>query len=459
MSHESPPNRRLAGQYDLTKGSIAGNLWALSWPMLITNTLNTLGPAIDMVWVGRLGTASIAGVGVSGIVLMVINSLILGIFTGTTAMIARSVGAGDEKMANRISQQAFVIGAAVSVIIAAIGILFTRPILLLLGIEEAVVDEGTAYMRIQLIGIVTMAAVQVFQSIMQASGDSITPMKISIGFRILQILLCPALVFGFWIFPKLGVSGAALSNIIAQSAGGVVGLWILFSGRTRIRVSFHDFAIEWGLIWRAVRIGLPASLTNMERSLAELLLVRLITPFGTIAVAAHSLAQRVDGFVQVLGGGLGSASGVLVGQNLGAKEPGRAAKTAWTASAYATGISLVCSIIIWFWAEELVHFFSADISLVQLTSTFLRIQIVAYLVWGLVVCLSLSLNGAGDTIVPMLANLITMLGVQLILGYYLSRNTDLGVNGLRWGIVIAMIIRALIYVTYFRTGRWKYKRI
>jgi putative MATE family efflux protein len=374
-------------------------------------------------------------------------------------MIARSVGASDEKSANRISQQAFVIGAAVSIIIAVIGILFTRPMLLLLGIEDTVVDEGAAYMRIQLIGIVTMAAVQVFQSIMQASGDSVTPMKISIGFRILQMVLCPALVFGFWIFPKLGVSGAALSNIIAQSVGGGVGLWILFSGRTRIRVSFHNFAIEWGLIWRAVKIGLPASLTNMERSLAELLLVRFITPFGTIAVAAHSLAQRVDGFVQVLGGGLGSASGVLVGQNLGAKEPERAAKTAWIASAFATGTSLVCSIVIWFWADDLVRLFNAEAPLVQLASTFLRIQIVAYLVWGLVVCLSLSLNGAGDTIVPMLANLITMLGVQLVLGYYLSRYTDLGVNGLRWGIVIAMIIRALIYVTYFRTGRWKYKRV
>ena len=452
-------SQKHASPHDLTKGSITGKLWSLSWPMLITNTINTLGPAIDMVWVGKLGTASIAGVGVSGIVLMLINSLILGIFTGTTAMIARSVGASDEKSANRISQQAFVIGAAVSIIIAVIGILFTRPMLLLLGIEDTVADEGVAYMRIQLIGIVTMAAVQVFQSIMQASGDSVTPMKISIGFRILQMVFCPALVFGFWVFPKLGVSGAALSNIIAQSVGGGVGLWILFSGRTRIRVSFHDFAIEWGLIWRAVKIGLPASLTNMERSLAELLLVRLITPFGTIAIAAHSLAQRLDGFVQVLGGGLGSASGVLVGQNLGAKEPERAAKTAWIASAFATGTSLVCSIVIWFWADDLVRMFNAEAPLVQIASTFLRIQIVAYLVWGLVVCLSLSLNGAGDTIVPMLANLITMLGVQLVLGYYLSRYTDLGVNGLRWGIVIAVIIRALIYVTYFRTGRWKYKRV
>jgi putative MATE family efflux protein len=459
MNQEPSSSHKFLSKHNLTTGSIIGNLWWLSWPMLITNTLNTLGPAIDMVWIGKLGTASIAGVGVSGIVLMVINSLILGIFTGTTAMIARSVGAGDEKSANRISQQAFVIGAVVSVIIAAVGILFTRPILLVLGVEEAVVHEGTAYMRIQLIGIVTMSAVQVFQSIMQASGDSVTPMKIRIGFRILQMLLCPALVFGFWIFPKLGISGAALSNILAQSVGGGVGLWILFNGRTRIRVSFRDFTIEWGLIWRAIKIGLPASLTNMERSLAELLLVRLIAPFGTVAVAAHSLAQRVDGFVQVLGGGLGSASGVLVGHNLGAKEPVRAAKTAWTASALATGISLICSLIIWLWADDLVRMFNAEPPLIQLASTFLRIQIVAYLVWGLVVCLSLSLNGAGDTIVPMLANLITMLGVQLVLGYYLSRYTDLGVNGLRWGIVIAMIIRAIIYVTYFRTGRWKYKRV
>jgi putative MATE family efflux protein len=459
MSKPNPIIRGRLVNRDLTKGSLIGNLWSLSWPMLITNTINTLGPAIDMIWVGRLGASSIAGVGVSGMAVMMVNSLLNGIFTGIIALIARNIGAGDLKPVNRIAQQGFLIAGFFSIFMAAIGIFLARPILLVLGVDQSVVHEGAAYLRILLVGMVTMASVQVAQSIMQASGDTLTPMKISVGFRLLQMLLCPAFVFGFWIFPKFGVSGAALSNVIAQTIGGVVILWILFSGRSRIKVSLRQLTIDWQIIWRAIRIGIPASLTQMERSFADLIMVRLFTPFGTLAVAAHSLAQRIDGFVQMPGGGLGQGAAVIVGQNLGAKQPERASKSAWIAAAIATGISLICAFVIWFWVEDLVGIFSQNTGLIDTASAFLRIQVAAYLVWGVVIALSLCLNGAGDTMVPMITNFISMWGFQIGLGYVLSRYTDLGVIGLRWGISIGVMVRAVIYVLYFRTGRWKNKRV
>jgi putative MATE family efflux protein len=451
--------KRRIQQKDLTKGKILDNLWYLSWPMLITNTINTLGPAIDMIWVGRLGTNSIAGVGVSGIAVMVITSLLNGLFTGAIAMIARVIGAGDEKPVNRIAQQAFFIAGTFSLLTAIIGIFLARPILSILGVEAAAVNEGTAYMRIQFVGMITMAAVQIAQSIMQASGDSFTPMKISFGFRIIQIILCPAFVFGVWIIPNMGVSGAALSNVVAQAVGGAVGLWMLFSGRTRIKVSFQNFVVDWSIIWRAIRIGIPASLTQVTRSLADLIFVKLTIPFGTLAIAAHSLTQRIDAFVQMPGGGFGQGAAVLVGQNLGAKQPERAEKTAWLAAGVASVISLICAGGIWFWAEHITGIFSHDTELVALASTFLRIQATAYLVWGIVVALSLCLNGAGDTLIPMITNLVSMFGVQIALGYILAKYTNLGVNGLRWGIALGVFSRAVIYIFYFRTGKWKSKRV
>jgi putative MATE family efflux protein len=459
MTKEIPTSKRKFLR-DLTRGSILGNLWFLSWPMLITNTINTLGPAIDMVWVGRLGTDAIAGVGVSGIAVMMVNSLLTGLFTGAIAMLTRAIGAGDTKPVNRISQQAFIMAGGFSLIMAIIGIFLARPILFALGVDAAAVSQGTAYMRIQFVGMITMAAVQVAQSIMQASGDSITPMKISISFRVIQMVLCPAMVFGFWFIPQMGVSGAALSNVIAQAIGGITGLWILFfSQRSRYGVSFRDFEVDWSIIWRAVRIGIPASLTQVSRSFADLIFVKLMIPFGTIAVAAHSLSQRIDSFVQMPGGGFGQGAAILVGQNLGAKQPERAERTAWISSAVATIISLICSAVIWFWAEDLTGLFSNDTSLVSLSSSFLRIQIAAYLVWGVVVSLSLCLNGAGDTMIPMITNLVSMFGVQIGLGYVLSKYTDMGVNGLRWGISLGVISRLIIYVAYFRTGKWKNKKV
>ncbi len=456
---KTPPRRGSRFEKDWTKGSIFRNLWSLSWPTLISNTTTMLGPTIDMVWVGRLGAASIAGVGVSGIAITVVNSLVMGLFTGTLAMIARFVGAGEEQDANHVAQQAFVIGSALSIFVAIIGIFLAEPILIVLGVETDVVSEGAAYMRIQLVGMVTMSAMAVARSIMQASGDTITPMNISIGCRLFHIALCPFLVFGWWIFPSLGVSGAALSNVISQGLAGALGLWILFSGRTRLRVTLRNFRFDWNIIWRMVKIGIPASLTHVERSFSELVLVWFIIPFGTLAVAAHSLAQRIDQFVQMPCGGLGTAAGVLAGQNLGADQPERAERTGWLSVILSTVFTCVCSVVIWFWAENLAGIFSTEAGLLEITGTFLRIQIAGYLFWGLVIALSMTLNGLGDTVITMLTNLSSMWGVSITLAYFLPRVTGLGVYGVRWAMVIGILVRAVIYSVYFKAGRWKSKKV
>ena len=444
---------------DWTQGSILGNLMTLYWPMLVSSMLNTLGPTIDMIWIGRLGAASIAGVGVSAIAIMVVNSLITGVFTGTAAMVARFVGARDEESANRAAQQAFVIGLAYSILLALVGIFLADKILIVLGVAPDVVAQGAAYMRIQLIGMVTMSAITAGQSIMNASGDTRTPMKVSLVYRLMHIGLAPFLIFGLWIFPQLGVRGAALSSVICQAVGGSIALWILFSGRTRLRVTLKHFRFDRAMIWRALKVGIPASITQIERSFSDLVLVKFIIPFGTFAVAAHSVVQRIDQFPQMLCGSLGTASGVLAGQNLGARQPERASRTGWLAAGLATGLAVICSAAIWIWAEQLIRIFSADEEMIAIGSTFLRIQVAGYVFWGSVVALSMCLNGVGDTFITMVTNLTTMWGFAISMAFILSTRTSLGVYGIRWAMVGGIVIRAVIYGVYFKMGRWKRKQV
>jgi putative MATE family efflux protein len=436
-----------------------GNLWSLSWPALISTSINSLGPTIDMIWVGKLGSSSIAGVGVSALAIQVINSFIMGLFPGTSAMVARFMGAKDEANANRVAQQSYIIAASFSFVMAVIGIVLSEKILILLGVEPEVVSEGAAYMRIQLVGIVTMSVLQVSQNIMQASGDTRTPLKIGVSYRILQIILCPALVFGWWLFPDMGVKGAALSNVLAQGLGGVIALWALMTGRSRLTVTFKDFHFDRSLIWRTIRIGIPSSITSMERNFAALVLVKFITPFGTVAVAAHALSQRVDQFIQMLANGLGTPAGVLAGQNLGAGRPERSARTAWLAAGLATGISIGFSIIIWFWVEYILRIFNSEPDLVGTAATFLRIEITAYLVWGAVITFTQVLNGIGDTLIPMITNMVTVWAVQMPLAYFLPGLTGLGVYGVRWAMVAGILGRGVIYPLYFKTGRWKHRKV
>jgi len=452
-THSGRPQRSY--DRDLTKGSILSNLWTLSWPITISSSIRMLGPTIDMIWVGSLGTAALAGVGVAGIAVMVINSAMMGLTTGTRALLARAVGAKNFAEANHIAQQAIVIILVFSIVTAAVGVFFADDILLLLGLEPEVVRQGGDYMRIMFVGSIAMAFGMLAQSIMQASGDAITPMKIDIGLRIMHVVLCPFLIFGWWIFPELGVSGAALTNVISQGTGGAVMLWILVTGRTRLHLTLRNFSFDRVAIWRIVRIGLPASITGMERSLANFLLMIFIVPFGTAAVAAHALAQRIDMFIHMPAMGLGQASGVLAGQNVGAGLPDRAERTGWIAAALFTSVMVLCSVGIWFYAEHTVRLFNDEEELVEIASTFLRIDIVSYLVFGLVVVLMHCLNGVGDTMVPMVTTLITMWLVQIPLAWILPQITELGVYGVRWGIVIAVVMRAIIYTAYFKHGRWR----
>jgi len=451
--------RKASLDRDLTKGSIVGNLWALTWPATISNIIMVIGPMIDMIWVGSLGSASIAGVGVSGMAVMVIDSARMGLNTGTRALLARSFGAGDKQAANHVGQQAIVVSTLFSLVTATIGIFFAESILTLLGVEPEVVKEGAVYMRILFAGSVVTSFGMIAMGIMQASGDAVRPMNISVGVRIFHIMLCPFLVFGWWIFPFMGVKGAALTNVISQCIGGFIGLWILFTGRTRLKMSLKGFSFDGSVIWRMVKIGIPSSITGMERSLANFVLVWLIVPFGTAAVAAHSLAQRIDSFVNMPALGLGQSAGILAAQNLGADQPERAEKTGWIAAALFTCVSINGSLIIWFFAENIVHVFNSEPELVKITAGFLRINIVTYLVFGLVVVLMNCLNGVGDTYIPMWTTLLTMWLVQVPMAYVLPRVTDLGVYGVRWGIASAIVLRAVTYTIYFKHGRWKRKKV
>jgi len=444
---------------DWTKGNIFHNLLSLAWPMTVSASLNMLGPTIDMIWVGKLGSASIAGVGVAGMVVMLVNSARMGLTTGTRAMIARFVGAGDSTGANHVAQQAFVISAAFSIFMAVIGISLAEPIMAAFGLEADVVSEGAAYMRIMFIGSVAMSFRMMAEAIMQASGDAVAPMRIAVVFRLFHVALCPFLIFGWWIFPRMGVVGAALTNVLSQSLGVALGLWVLFSGRSRLRLTLRNFGLDRSIIWRIVRIGIPATVTGIERSFANIVLIRFIVPFGTFAVAAHSVVQRVGQFLHMPGMGLGQGAGVLAGQNLGANQPGRAEKTGWFAAALFSGIMLVGSIVVYFWAEGIVGIFNTEAGLVEIAAAFLRIEIVGFLVFGCVIVLSQCLNGVGDTAIPMITTLTTMWLVQVPLAYLLPKYTDLGVYGIRWAIVSAIVLRAVIYTAYFRSGRWKRKKV
>jgi putative MATE family efflux protein len=456
---ERPAERAAALGRDWTKGSILGNLLTLSWPMMISGSLYMVGQTIDMIWVGRLGPASIAGVGVAGIAVLMALSAMLGLTTGARAVISRFVGAGEIAAANNAAGQAFVISLGYGLITTAIGVFLGERILGLFGLQPEVVAEGATYLRIAAISWTPMAFSLMAINVMQASGDAVPPMKVALVFRLSQVALCPFLVFGWWVFPQLGVMGVALSQVITETGGMSAGLWLLFSGRSRLRPSLRHFRFDWDIIWRMVKIGLPGLIMGVERNFGSMVLMWIIVPFGTVAVAAHSLIQRVEMVVTMPGWGLGMGASVLVGQNLGARQPERAQRSAWLATGIVEGFLLVCALAILLGAEHIIRVFSSDPALVEMGGTFLRIAAAGYAVMGFSTVLQNCISGSGDTVPTMIVSMATMWLVLLPLAWFLPRITDLGVNGVRWAIVTNIAAGAIAYTLYFRLGRWKRKRI
>ena len=460
MTEDDSDKRKISAiRKDWTKGSTTGNLWALSWPVIVSSTVMMMGPIIDTIWIGKLGSSQMAGVGVATIVVMLVNSLIMGLFTGLRALVARLVGSGDTASANHAAQQGLVIGAALSLLIAVLGHFFAESILQLWNLEPDVVASGAAYMRISLVGIFTMSFGMMAQNTMQASGDTRTPMVISIVARLLHIGLCPFLIFGLLIFPEMGVRGAALSSVITQGLGGAVGLWVLFNGQTRLRLTMKNFSLDWGVIWRMVKIGIPASINGLHMNIGNVVFMWFVSPFGTLAVAGHHLVARIDMIIVMPAMGLGTAAGILAAQNLGAGQPQRAEKTAWVAMGWFAAFGVIFCLAAFIWAEGIVRVFNKEPAMVAVAVNFLRIQIAGYVFMGLGSMIMNVLNSVGDTLRAMIIDMVNLWGVRIVLAFLLPRITNLGVYGVRWAIVADALSSLIIFIIYFKTGRWKRKKV
>jgi putative MATE family efflux protein len=446
-------------QRDWTQGPILGNLLTLAWPMIVMETLFVISQVVDMIWIGRLGSAAVAGAGVANIIIMLINSGDFGIIAGVRAMISRHIGAGDFPSAKKVAAHAFIIGVAWGLLVTLLGNLFAPQLIGMFGLDADVMAEGVAYFRVMVSGWVAMEILLMGLYVIQSCGDTLNPMKLELTIRIVHITLCPFLVLGIGFFPHLGVAGAALSNLISQVLGGCIALWFLFGGHTRIKLARHDFQFSLGLAVRILRIGIPALIMNLQRSFGNLVLTWFFAPFGTNAIAAHSIASRVEMFIYMPSMALGSGAGVLVGQNLGAKKPERAEKGAWLAMGIVEAFMTFCGILLLIFANQIVSLFATDPQLIKVGADFLRIAVAGYVMMALTTVLQNCIASAGDTVPNMIISIVAVWAVQIPLAWALPHYTTVGVYGIRWGMVFATFFTSLATFFYFRTGRWKNRRV
>jgi len=444
---------------DWTRGNIFKNLLLLSWPMIISNIMAMTGPIIDMIWVGKLGPDAIAAVGVSGMVVMFVMTAMMGVSIGARALIARFIGMKQLMDAVRVARQAFLVSMVFSIFIAAIGIIFSDTILRLLGVESEVLRLGSAYLKIQFCGAVFMSFYMISESIMQSAGDTITPMVIGIFSKLLHIALSPLLIFGWYFVPGMGVVGAALANVASQVIGLTMAFYVLFAGKTHIQLHLKGTRIDFPLMWRILKIGIPGIVMMAQKNLSNLIVMKLIVQYGTMAVAAHTVLQRVEMIFFMAGVGMGSAAGVLAGQNLGAGQPERAKKSGIYAIGIAETFVVIACTLVFIFPATIISIFTQDPELLQITTAFLRIGVVGYLMCGLEPIFLHFFTGVGDTTVPMTFEVGTTWCLLLPMAILIPKINNLGVYGVRWAMALSFVLLTAAYMVYFMMGKWKGKEV
>lgn len=446
--------RRL--RVDLTTGSIPKKLFGQAWPQVIEGVLNIADQGVDLFWAGRLpsGFRAIASIGVAQTFTQFAQQSRGGFDTSMRAMIARAVGARNLPLANHVLFQGLLLTAAYSLLMVLIGIFLTDFFLGLIKASDALREQTGLYMRIQFIGAATQAFRQSTGTALQAAGEPMAPMRSTLVSRIIHIILTPFLIFGWAGLPEMGLAGAALSTVLAQGIGIGMNVYALSNGSSRLRLTFKGSRADFPMIGRIVKIGMPASVRGTERAVSKLVFLGLVAPFGDVALSAYALTGRLEQFSNFANSGVSNASGVMVGQNLGAEQPARAKQAVWWSLAYVAVMNVFIRGLFWLFPVWAVLLFTQDASVVDLTVHWVRIQLIGSFFMGLMIVYQESFNGAGDTVAPLVVTLLGVWAIEVPLAWFLCTQTSLGPLGIAYAAVAGFSSRAFFFFVYFFQGRW-----
>jgi putative MATE family efflux protein len=444
---------------DYTRGSIGRAIFLLAVPMVLETLMESLFGIVNAFWVSRLGEDALATVGLTESMLTIIFAICIGLGMGTTAMIARRTGEKKMEAAGDAAAQSILLGVFVSIIIGAFGFTFAPALLHAMGASPSVIATGAGYPRIIYGTNVVIMLLFLNNAIFRGSGDASIAMRALWLGNAINLVLDPCLIFGVAFFPRMGVAGSAVATTIGRGLAVIFQLYVLTRGTSRVRVRLKQLRPNFALMLRLIRVSLGGMIQFLIATASWVAIVRLVSEFGSAAVAGYTVALRIIVVAIMPSWGMSNAAATLVGQNLGAGQPERAEASVWK-----TGFANMCflavvTLVFVFFAEQLVGIFTHDPAILRYGVDCLRFIAYGYVfyAWGMVV--ASSFNGAGDTYTPTLLNLFCFWLFQIPLAYFLARRTSLGARGIFLAIMISESVLAVASIVVFRMGKWKTKKV
>ena len=449
--------RSLKGEdYDYTQGSIRKAIVLLAVPMILELSLESVFAVVDMFFVGKLGENAIATVGLTESVITIVYSVAIGLSTAATAMVARRVGEKNEAGAAHAGMQALILSLLITVVISILGVIFAPDILRLMGAAPEVVREGASFTRIMLGGSVVIILLFLINGIFRGAGNAAMAMKSLWLASLANIILCPTLINGYGPFPALGLEGAAIATTIGRGIGVAYQCYHLLKGTSTIHFRNEHFKIDFPVIRQLVTIAWPATFQFIIASGSWIVLAALVAKTGgTDASAGYQVAIRNVVFFILPAWGLSNAAATLVGQNLGANQPGRAEQSVLLTAKYNAIFMTGVMVLFVFFAAPIIGIFTKDPEVLSTGTLALQIIGTGYVFYGIGMVMIQALNGAGDTRTPTLINFIGFWLFQSPLAFILARWMGLNEVGSFIAIPVAETAIAIAAYFIFKKGRWK----
>jgi MATE family multidrug resistance protein len=451
---------------------VAGQLWPessdttihrdvlrLALPAMGEQLLAMMVGIVDTFLVGHLGAAPLAAVGLAAQWVLLANTLLSAVATGSTALIARFVGAQEMGQANHVLRQSIMMGALVGLGCSVLGVSLARPAVLLIGAQADVVDLSALYLSVVAHVLLLSTLMFVGNASLRGAGDTRTPLYVMLLVNILNVSVAWITINGMFGLPKLGVLGSALGAATGQAAGGLLVVAILLRGRSGIRLQMANLRPDWDMIRRILRVGLPTGMEQLLLRTGQMLFARILAVLGTIAYAANQVAINGWSLSFMPGFGFALAATTLVGQSLGAQDPQGAQRRGYLSYQIGAVLMAVIGLAFVLFPAPIVRFFTNDPQVIATGILPLRVVgLVQPLLAGAMI-FSGALRGAGDTRYPMVVTGLSIWLIRLPLAYVFTLVFGWGLVGAWSAMALDMSVRGVFNFLRFRAGGWKTLRV
>ena len=432
----------------LTVGPVSGSILSMMLPMALGILVMIGNGLVDAYFIGQLGYAQLAAVSYAFPVWFVAAGIVMGLGTGTSSVLSRFIGAGDTKSVKQIATHSMILAVLAGAVVTAIGLLSIESLFVLLVPNDETMPFVKSYMTIYYWGSLFLGIPFIGNSILRANGDAKTPSLLVAFSAIVNAVLDPILIFGWFGFPEMGVAGAALASVISTVAFLLASLWVLIFRDNLLTSIGHSLSSMISSWKQVLHVGLPAIASNLIAPVSSALVTALVSTYGQEAVAAYGLAGRIEALVIVLLMALGGATAPYVGQNYGAKKFDRLVDGFKFSARFALFYSIFCILLLYFISSTILGVFTDNEDVIRLAMIQLMICPWGYGFLGIASICNGSFNAFARPLPAMTISISRTLVIYVPLAYLLAYY--FGFQGIHIAQVLANIFAGCVAIVWYR---------